>query len=192
MTMALPLHWHDKLRIERTVWTLDTLLADMPGRARRSARRDLRVNLRAAASEVGTAQALRDLGSVRRIALDYLDAEYGEHRPRPRVLKGIFWALLVEMVILSWFFVGQEGFVSGLQAAGQPAGTFSWTMLQALGIESEVTFDDTGIRGASMFFHPWFLAYIFAAFFVGGRLWRFIPAWWRARRRHTTAPPVTN
>jgi hypothetical protein len=189
--MTHPLGWSDKLRIERTVWTLDALLADLPRRARRSARCDVRANLRAAAANVGAIQALRDLGSVRRIALDYLDAEYGEHRPRPRVFKGVFWAILIELVILSWAVVGHEAFTAGLRAAGQPPGTYSWSAMRALGIVTEVSFDDTGFASFSLNIYLWFLAYILAAFVIGGRLWRLIPAWWRARRRNRI-PPLTN
>lgn len=181
--MSHPMRWSDKLRIERTMWTLDTLLADLPGRARRSARRDVRANLRAAAADVGAVQALRDLGSIRRIALDYLDAEYGEHRPRPRVFKGVFWALLIEMVILSWAVVGHEAFTAGLESAGQPPGTYSWSAMRALGVATEVSFDDTGFAGFSLSIYLWFLAYVLAAFVIGGRLWRLIPAWRHARRR---------
>lgn len=184
--MAQPLSWFDKVRIERTVWTLDTLLADLPSRARKSACRDIRTNLRAAAAEVGAAQALRDLGNVRRIALDYLDAEYGEQHPRPRIFRGVFWALLVELVILSWAVVGHEAFTTGLEAAGPAPGTYSWDALRVLGLATEVSFDEGGFSGFSMYVYLWFLVYVAVAFILGGRLWRLIPAWWRARRRSST------
>lgn len=44
----------------------------------------MRANLRAATNEVGAAQAVRRLGSLRRLASDYLEAEYGQGGSRHR------------------------------------------------------------------------------------------------------------
>ena len=79
--MSETLIWTDRLRIERRVWTLNTYLQTLPRRSQLAKRRELRVNLRAAAADVGTKEALRRLGNVRTIAADYISAEYDGPRP---------------------------------------------------------------------------------------------------------------
>src|SRR5690606_2763511 len=112
--MAQTLTRLDRLRIEWTVWTLDTLVQSLPGRTRKAIRREMRTNLRAAATEVGAAQAVARLGSLRRLAADYLEAEYGQDGPRPRWLRGVFWALAVEAVLLGFTHVGLTAFSAGV------------------------------------------------------------------------------
>ena len=59
--MTHDLTFTDRLRIERAVWTLDGRLQDLPRTSRVAKRRELRANLRAAATDVGTAEAVRRL-----------------------------------------------------------------------------------------------------------------------------------
>jgi hypothetical protein len=66
--MDRPLTWIDRLRIERVVWLLDQRLYDIPRESRIAHRRDVRQNLLAAASDVGTGAALRNLGSSAQLA----------------------------------------------------------------------------------------------------------------------------
>ena len=54
--------WIDRLRIERVVWTLDQRLYDLPRRTRIETRREVRQNLLTGARDVGTTQALQNLG----------------------------------------------------------------------------------------------------------------------------------
>jgi len=72
----------DRLRIERYVWSVDQQIYDLPRASRIAKRRELRGNILSAAADVGTTAALRGLGPTRRLALDYLAAEFDD-QPRP-------------------------------------------------------------------------------------------------------------
>ena len=81
--MADDLDLIDRLRIERVVWSLDQRLYDLaPHGPRRTPRRELRDNLRAAALDVGTSAAIRDVGDGGTLAAAFLEAELGRG-PRP-------------------------------------------------------------------------------------------------------------
>ena len=60
--------WFDRMRIGRVVWMLDQRLYDLPRRSRIDKRREVRANLRAAASDIGTREALARLGNSRDLA----------------------------------------------------------------------------------------------------------------------------
>lgn len=183
------LTWSDKVRIERVVWTLDWLLQDLPGRRRRDIRRDLRANLRAAAGDVGAAAAIRNLGRLRDVAADYLTAEYGEGAVRPTVMRGIGWMVVTEIVLAGIVIVAFVAFLAGLRAAAPVhPGPYTWDGLSVLGISGVVTPYADGGLAVEAVIYPWALAYPLAAFVLGGRLWRYAGAWWRARRR--PAAPV--
>lgn len=178
------LTWIGRLRIERAVWRLDWLVQDLPGRTRRGIRRDLRANLRAAAADVGAAQAIRNLGSLHRISADYLAAEYGEHGPRPDVVRGIVWAIVTEVVIAAIATVAFVAFAEGVSAAASGStGTYTLDALAVLGFDGSVTTFEDGGSKVEMFIHPWVLSYPLVALVVGGRGWRYTAAWWRALRR---------
>ena len=173
----------DRARIERTVWTLDTYVQVLPGRTRRAIRQELRANLVAGAADGGAREAIRRLGPLRRLAVDYVDNEYGD-RPRPRWLHGALWTLTVEIVIMALAFVGHDGFRAGIEAANpRPDGDFTWTGLSVLGIGGDATYVDGRLDRFGLTFALWNLAYLLAALVLGGRLWRLPGAWWRARRR---------
>jgi hypothetical protein len=187
--------WRDRLRIERTVWTLDAYVQDLPGRSRRAIRREMRANLRAAAEEVGSEQAIRRLGNLRRLAADYLDAEYGDG-PRPHWGKAVFWVVAVEVVILGLLLAGHSAFIAGIEAADpRPDGTYNWHGLSALGVGGTVSYEDGAFAGIGIWFTQWFLLYLLGATVLGGRLWRLPRAWWRSRRTRVsdpeTPPPTT-
>jgi len=176
-----------RLRIERAVWTHDTYLQGLPSRARVAIRRELRNNLRSSASEIGAREAIRSLGSLRRLALGYLDAEYGEGRPRPQILKGLFWSTAVDIVIVVALLFSFESYMDGLEAAGADPGTYTWSTGRVFGLTGEVTFDANGFVGfwlsaSALFFLPSLIAFV-----IGGRLWRAVPAWWRRVRRDRAA-----
>ena len=171
----------DRLHIERAVWTLNTLLQDLPGRARRSACRDLRANLLASAADGGARAAIKRLGGLRLLAAGYLDAEYDD-RPRPRWLKGLIWALAVQFL---FYLLGELGYwtYQGALIDGNAApGTYHWARFGGWGPSGEFTMTHHGfISTLSIPFLPGLL-YFLITFIIGGRLWRT-----RLPRRRPTA-----
>lgn len=169
----------ERLRVERAVWTVDAYVQSLPSRARRAIRRELRANLRASAAEVGARTAIRNLGSLRRLAVGYLEAEYGEGRPRPQLLKGIAWGSVASLVLLVALIVGYESFLAGLDASTSAPGTYRWEVARVLGVAGEVTVDDTGFAEYRLAFsYPYFL-YPIVVGLIGARIWRLWPVWWR-------------
>ena len=179
-----PVTLMDWLFIERVVWTVDTYVQSLPGRSRRAIRRELRANLRASAAELGRAEAIRRLGSLRRLSREYLDAEYGHDGSRPQLLRGVFWALTIEAVIIVALIGGFESFLAGVESAGRPGpGTYSWNSLSLLGLSGEVSYDATGLSEFSFLVSGFAPLYVLAGFIVGSRLWRLVPAWLRRVRK---------
>ena len=72
--MSTSISWLDRLRIERVVWMLDQQLYDLPSKSRVAKRREVRENLLTAAHDVGTTEALRNLGTSSQLAHEYLAA----------------------------------------------------------------------------------------------------------------------
>jgi hypothetical protein len=186
MNPNLPLS--DRIRLERAIWTLDTLIQFVPGKARKAIRTELRANLRAAAIEVGAAKAVSDLGNLRRLALEYLSLEYGEGRPRPTWLKATFWACASAFLLEFLTFAGLDGYAAGVEAAApHPLGTYTWHGMLLFGGNGFVTYTDhgqtaIGIEGSSWSILAW-LAIPLVAALLGGRMWRAIPL---LRRRLAT------
>jgi hypothetical protein len=171
----------DRLRIERVVWTIDFLVSDLPTRSQRAVRRELRDNLRAAAAEAGASEAVRRLGSLRRLAAGYLDAEYGDDGPRPRWMGGMAWGIAVEVFVLGIAFAGYSAFMDGVLAVNRHAsGTYTWTGLGVWGPGGTATFVDGRLRSGSLVFSVVTLVYLAAGFVLGARLWRLRPPWRRA------------
>jgi hypothetical protein len=174
----------DRLRIERAVWTLDSHLQDLPWRSRVAKRREMRDNLHAAAADVGAAEALRRLGNVRRLAAEYLTAEYGEWRRRPSGLAGLAFLLLAYVVLDVLQAAGTAAFTAGVAAAGpRPVGTFHWNGVAYLLDDATLTFDggaSTVVGGA---WTPLVYLCLIAGFVLTGRLWRLLPAWRRRQAR---------
>lgn len=171
----------DRLRIERLVWALDQQLYDLPRRSRIAHRREVRANLRAAAAEVGTSQALRRVGGSRALAKQFLTAEFGDG-PRHSWTAATAFAVLVPLALT--FFLGEaaNAYQNAITTADpQVTGTFTWSGVSY--VQSAVRFDArqgavTQIGGA---FTP--LVYILLPIgtIVCGRLWRALP-WLRTRR----------
>ena len=181
MTMPPALTWLDRLRIERVIWTVDVLVSDLPGRAQRTVRRELRANLTAAAAEVGTTEAIRHLGSLRRLAAGYLDAEFGEGGPRPRWVTGALWAVATEIFIMAVAFTSVDAFFDGVLAGNpHPHGTYTWHGPPFLGLEVSAAFVDRHV-GFGFTMPLWILLYPVAALVLGARLWRLLPMWRRLR-----------
>jgi hypothetical protein len=178
MSNSLPLV--DRLRIERVVWTVDILVSDLPGRSQRAVRNELRDNLRAAAAEGGVSAAVRGLGSLRRLAAGYLDAEYGENGPRPRWLNGLTWAITLYLFFLGIMFVGNDAFIDGVLAANPHAtGTYTWSQLGVWGPNLTVTMMGGRLDSAVLSYSVAILLYFAVGYVLGARLWRLLPPWRR-------------
>ena len=105
-------NWLDRLRIERVVWSLDQRLYDLPRRTRIETRREVRQNLLTGARDVGTTQALRNLGSSWRTGRGI---SVGRVRLGPTALldgSGVF-ALLVPLLATSFFADAATAFATG-------------------------------------------------------------------------------
>jgi hypothetical protein len=178
--------WLDRLRIERAVWSLDQQIYDLPRRSRITIRREVRENLLTAARDIGTAAALRNIGSSSRLAQEYLTAEFGDD-PRPSWLAAAVFLLTGQLVFTALLGEAVNAFGDGITAADPHAtGTFHWRGISYL--QDTVTFTMTDGNGSSVggAWTPlaWVL-WLIAAFCVG-RLWR-LPGVWRRRRQ---AQPV--
>ena len=187
--MGHPIGPIDRVRIAHAVWTLDTLVGDLPRRRRREIRRELRANLHASAAELGAREALRRLGSPRRLANGYLDAEFGDQAPRPHWEKGLAWALGAELVLLLSTFAGIDAFTDGVEAARPAAGSYTWEPLGWWGPQYELSMDAAGFSGFTLEFSGGMLTFLLVlsvTFFLGGRMWRALPPW-RGRPQSTTA-----
>jgi hypothetical protein len=177
----------DRLRIEWAVWSLDQRLYDLPRRSRIAKRRELRENLRSAAQDVGTSEALAHLGGIPRLADEYLDAELGDG-PRPSWLAAAVFFLTGQLLLTSLLTDAALAFGDGITAADPDAtGTYTWDGIAYL--QSSVTFtftDGTGewVGGA---WTPLGWALWIAATIAVGRLWRVSSVWHRWRRTRAAA-----
>jgi hypothetical protein len=173
----------DRLRLARAVWTVNARLVGLPSKRRKAVRQELQANLRAAAAERGSREAVRQLGDLRLLASGYLDAEYGEGRPRPRYLQGLLWACGVEVAYTAVTVLWLEAFTAGAQTVTpHPDGTFGaggglWLP------EVGVIFTGGRVDGWDLSFPlPAFFLYPLVAFLLGARVWRWLPRWQRSRR----------
>jgi hypothetical protein len=174
------MNWFDRLRIERVVWTLDSLLIDLPRASRIEKRRDVRRNLVAAAEHVGTGEALRQLGSPSQLAHDYLAAEFDD-RPRHSWMAAAMFAATTLLVATALFSEAAFGFGAGVTAVNPRAtGTFTWDGIAYLQNTVTYTFED----GVSSFVGGGFAPVFWVVWVVGavlvGRLWRVVARWRRS------------
>ncbi|MEU4243738.1 hypothetical protein [Actinoplanes sp. NPDC026619] len=172
----------DRLRIERLVWSLDQQLYDLPRAQRIATRREVRANLLEAAGDVGATEALRRVGGSRRLAEQYLVAEFGDG-PRHSWIGAAYAA--ATMPLLLNFFLGEAAgsFRDGVTAADPHAtGAFTWSGVSWLQSATTFTFsngaaDSHGGAWTPLTYALWILVT------VGfGRLWRV-----RLRRRAAVA-----
>lgn len=161
-------------------WILDRLVAELPGRSRRAIRRELRDNLRAAAAEVGAAEAVRRLGSLRRLANGYLDAEVGDYGPQPRWVRGLLWPLVVEAMVVAVALIQNHAFVDGSSRSGPtsraPTAGPRWLRGMPSG---EVTLLGGQARRFGTEFPFAILLYPAVAHELGAGMWRSLPGWRR-------------
>lgn len=179
-----PLTMIERLRIENTVWKLDLKLADLPPRAAKLIRREVRANLQAAAAEVGTGPAIEGLGNLHRLALEYMSSEYGSVRRRPSLRTAVFWEVAYVIVLFAVAFSATGAFTAGVLAADPSAtGHFAYHGLSFLGLEPFFDLKAGQEKAIGMEVGPLslgiFLIGPFIAAFVGGRYWRM----WTGRRR---------
>ena len=171
--------WFDRLRIERIVWALDQRLYDLPRRTRIETRREVRRNLLTGARDVGTAQALRNLGGSAELAQEYLSAAFGT-RPRHHWMAAAIFFVTVPFLATSSFADAANAFASGITAADPAAtGTYTWGGITHL--QSTVTYTFTDGHGTSTggAFTPLFYLLWIVGTILVGRLWRALPAWRR-------------
>jgi hypothetical protein len=180
MTETLTLTWKDRMRIERAVWTLNSYLRNLPRKSRIAKRRELRVNLRAASADVGANEALRRLGNVRTMAVEYLVNEYGGPGPSWIVatyvlFAGYFFMIWLVNARIAAFKVG------AIAANSHLTGTFHLTGVAY--VFHNVTFIFTNGKANEIggTFLPLVNVYIFALVILAGRLWRAVPALRRRR-----------
>ena len=173
--------WLDRLRIERAVWSLDQRLYDLPRRTRIDTRREVRQNLLTGARDVGTTQALRNLGSSGELAEGYLSAEFGSGPRHSWMAAGVF-ALLVPLLATSIFADAASAFADGITAADPNAtGTYTWEGISHLQSTVNYTFDNGEGAWTGGAFTPLFYVLWITATILVGRLWRALPAWRRRR-----------
>ena len=165
----------DRLRIERSVWSLDQRLYDLPRKTRVARRRELRLNLTAAAGDVGAATAIRDLGRGDALAAEYLEAEFGPG-PRHSWIAATIFVATATLLLTSLFSDAAQAFGDGV-LAGNPAatGTYTWPGIALLQTNVTYTFDGDSYTHTGGAFSPltWLLLAVGAI--CVGRLWRAIP-----------------
>ena len=177
--------WIDRLRIERVVWALDQRLYDLPRKSRIAKRREVRENLRAASADIGTANALRNIGNSRQLAAEYRDAEFGS-QPRPSWIAAATFLLTAQLFFTSFLSEAAQAFGDGITAADPNAtGTFTWPGIHYVQTSVTYTFvnghgDSVGGAWTPLAWVIWLVAAVLV-----GRLWRVIPAW-RSRQANPT------
>jgi hypothetical protein len=175
--------WFDRLRIEHVVWSLDQRLYDLPRRTRIETRREVRQNLLTGARDVGTTQALRNLGGSAELAQEYLSAAFGSRPRHSWIAAGLFFAI-VPLLATSFFTDAANAFASGISSADPAAtGTYTWGGISHLQSTVTYTFSDGQGTWTGGAFTPVFYILWIGATILVGRLWRALPAWRRHRAR---------
>lgn len=174
--MAKKISFIDRTRIERMVWSLDQQLYDLPRRTRVAHRRELRGNLIAAAQDMGTSAALRDLGDASALADEYLKAELGAG-PRPSWYGAGLFLATATFLLNSILFDAAQAFGDGILVGNPDAdGIFSWSGIWPL--QNSVTY--TVANGEHTFLGGSFSLFTWALLVCGaicfGKLWRALPS----------------
>jgi len=179
--------WLDRLRVERLVWAVDQQLYDLPRSSRIAKRRELRDNLLAAVRDVGASEALRRLGGSRRLAEEYLTAEFGEG-PRHSWIAAASFAVLVPLLANVFFDEAAAAYQQAITAVNSHAtGTFTWSGISYL--QSAVTYTFTDGHGSRVGGAWTPLTYVLwiVGTVAAGRLWRLVPRMVRRRRAAATS-----
>jgi len=175
MTETLTLTWMDRMRIERAVWSLNSYLRNLPRKSRIAKRRELRVNLRAASADVGANEALRRLGNVHAMAVEFLATEYGG--PAPSWIVATY-VLFIAYYFMVWIVNARiDAFKVGAIAANPHlTGTFHLTGVAYVLRNDTFIFTNGRVTEIGGTLLPIVNLYIFALVVLVGRLWRAIPA----------------
>jgi hypothetical protein len=178
--------WHDRLRLERAVWTVDRRLQGLPRSSRVARRRELRDNLQSATEDVGAATAVRQLGDLRQLAAGHMAAEYGDWQPRPSWIRAGAAAVLFYVLLASLLEAGTSAYRAGI-LAGQPGATgdFSWNGISYLLDDVAFTFSDGASSSAGGAWRPGAYLALIVVTVLAGRLWRLLPG-------HAPSPQVTS
>jgi hypothetical protein len=169
------------LAVEWTAWRITRRLRrDVPFSARRAIRRDVRANLRVAAQELGTREALRRFGDVTTVAEDYRAAAA---RPDAvRVDRGLVAAAftLLALVLLSVVRIPTFGMVTTFDAFtdAREWHVQLWRLGELSGDIATRTLFEATVYSYSVVLLP------LLAFLVWSRAWRYIA-------RKGTAQPST-
>lgn len=153
-------------RTEAAVKSVDWRLEGwVSRRRRREIRNELRANLAAAAEQVGPAEAVRRLGSLRALANEYLETE----RRVVNLRAGTFAALLVFGTVGLFWLVMTQSFRAGFQASvtARPSGSLG-----------PVSYSGDPSLGAYNYTltMPWYiwLGATAIAFMLGARAWQLL------------------
>ena len=185
--MSHAVTWIDRLRIERAVWALDQRLYDLPRKSRIAKRREVRENLLTAAHDIGTGDALRNLGNSRQLAAEYRTAEFGDDA-RPSWLAAAVFLFTGQLVLTALLSEAASAFGDGITAANpHSTGTFTWSGIQYL--QDTVTYTFVNGKGSQVggAWTPLAWAIWIVATVLVGRLWRVVSVWRRRRAATTTA-----
>ncbi|MEV6521954.1 hypothetical protein AB0M43_08450 [Longispora sp. NPDC051575] len=184
--MSHPVSWFDRLRIESVVWSLDHRLYDLSPRSRIAKRREVRENLLTASADIGTSEALRNLGGSRRLAAEYRAAEF-DGEVRANWFTAFIFFMTGQLLIQSLLTERVLAFNEGLMAANPDAtGTFTSSRFSFIQDAATFTLDHgQGVwTGGRMTVWAW-VVFAVATILVG-RLWRAVPGW----RRLTSAKVI--
>ncbi len=177
--------WIDRLRVERFVWVLDQQMYDLPRASRIARRREVRDNLLAAARDVGTTEALRRLGSSRRLANEYLTAELGDG-PRHSWLAAACFAGLFPLILLGGLGEAASAYQDGITSVDpHVTGTFTWHGIDYLQTAVTFTFTDGHASRTGGAFTVLTYAILIIGTVLIGRLWRLLPFGRGASRRQS-------
>ncbi|SFJ81425.1 hypothetical protein [Cellulomonas sp. KH9] len=159
---------HERIRLWWWLLRLETAMQDYPAREARRIRRELRASLRDEAAAVGLDEALRGVGSPRRLAAAYF-AELDRERPRwtdGAVLAGLVGLVLPVHLWLAW----QLGALNAIEAMGGGVVETSW-----LGTPVTLTHtEDTIAMQTSVGWGGLLLSagLVLVTFALGSRVWR--------------------
>ncbi|WP_042434235.1 hypothetical protein [Streptacidiphilus anmyonensis] len=167
--------WLDRLRIERVVWSLDQRLYDLPSRTRVARRREVRVNLLAAAAEVGAAEAVQRLGDARALAEEYLAAELGDG-PRHSWTAALVFLFGTPLLLNFFLSEATNAYQQALTAPGGHAdGAYSWNGVTWLQNPLDFVVHQGQVTHTGGAWSPLVYVLLLVGAVACGRLWRALP-----------------
>lgn len=158
----------DRARIEMAIrrldWRLDARVSDA---RRREIRNDLRSNLAVSAEQNGAAEAVRQLGPVKELSQEYLEAYSSGLRIKMAAVATLLTAVAVFTVSIALNIAFREGYVA---AGGTGTWEYSWgpgpvRLFEGSGDAAKLAF--------GVVIPPIWLLLEVLVFVVPGRLWRF-------------------